>query len=224
MKRTQQSQRKEKSERGFSLVEVSVAMAIAAVALVTLLGLIPQALKTMRDAADQAIGGRIHQQILSELQMTPFRDQFGSPNLATSPLKPYHKQVRVFDQQGVELGYQIANRSFDTGRSSMNPDEIDFAWSYTARIWLPAFDRNRAPPSREGGVVVGDVSDPAGNSLAPPELMTVIVEVVPFKIPGDSFTDSLSNVELYFDDPDNAWSIETYQSTVVRLGNDFQSN
>jgi len=67
-----------RSIRGFSLIEVTIAMAIAAVALVTLLGLIPQGMETMREAGDQAIMGRIHQQILNEIQLTPFEDASGA--------------------------------------------------------------------------------------------------------------------------------------------------
>jgi len=63
---------KSKNTKGFSLIEVTIAMAIASVALVTLMGLIPQGMNTMREAGDQAIMGRIHQQVMSELQMADY--------------------------------------------------------------------------------------------------------------------------------------------------------
>jgi uncharacterized protein (TIGR02598 family) len=73
---------------GFSLIEVTIAMAIAAVAVLSLLGLVPQGMDTMREAGDEAIQGRIHQQILNELQMTPFVDLNGK-----SPLDQYHQMI-----------------------------------------------------------------------------------------------------------------------------------
>ncbi len=78
---------------GFSLIEVTIALAITAVALVSLMGMIPQGLSTMREAADQAIEARIHQQILGEIQLTPFSDSDGGTG---SPLNDFHQQERAF--------------------------------------------------------------------------------------------------------------------------------
>lgn len=80
---------------GFSLVEVTLAMAIAAVALVTLLGMIPQGLATMNEASDLAIGGRIHQQLLNEIQMADFE-----------VIERYDGMVVYYDSQGEEIEAQ----------------------------------------------------------------------------------------------------------------------
>lgn len=88
--------RKDRSRvSGFSLVEVTLAMAIAAVALVTLFGLLPQGLNTMREAGDLAIGGRIHQQVLNEIQMADF-DSIGQ----------FDGLVIYYDAQGEEIDAQ----------------------------------------------------------------------------------------------------------------------
>lgn len=100
--------------KGFSLVEVTLAMAIAAVALVTLLGLIPQGLTTMREAGDLAIGGRIHQQILNEIQMADF-DQ----------IDKFDGLIIYYDAQGEELGSQ---------RGGTTPEEGTI---YSAQIVIP---------------------------------------------------------------------------------------
>lgn len=86
---------KSKRTRAFSLIEVTLAMAIAAVALVTLLGMIPQGLSTMNEAADLAIGGRIQQQVLNEVQMADF-----------DVIDRYDGMVVYYDSQGEEIESQ----------------------------------------------------------------------------------------------------------------------
>ena len=105
------------SERGFSLVEVTVAMAIAAVAVVSILGLLPQGLETMREAGDEAIKARIHQQILNEIQMTPFKAK-----QTDSPIEDYNGLELFYDQQGEELE---------------TSDEGSFEHIYSARVTIP---------------------------------------------------------------------------------------
>lgn len=212
-----------RGEDGFSLVEVSVAMAIAAVALVTLIGLIPQGLKTMQDAADQAISGRIHQQILSEIQLTPFRDEANSADLASSPIRAFHDQVRIYDAQGAELAYlSNGGGSLQKALNSASNDDLDFNWSYTARIWLPAFASDTGPPSLGSGPVKGDVSENSAVLSVGPELMTVIVEIVPFKIPGNSFVSSVQTAHSFFSAEENFPRIATHQTTVVRMGMNYE--
>lgn len=206
-----------RGDTGFSLVEVSIAMAIAAVAMVSLIGLIPQGLKTMRDASDQAIEARIHQQILSELQLTPFRDKSNNPDISnTSPLIAFHRQIRLYDAQGVELGYQNYGGSFTKGPSSVSDDEVDFNWNYSARIWLPVFESGQTPQS-----VGSDVADKGVMGDSNNELLTVIVETVPFQFPGDSFGGRLSSAETFLNDQDNFKNIHTFQTTIVRTGLDY---
>ena len=64
---------KKRVSRAFSLVEVTIAMAIAALGIVSILGLLPQGMDTMVAAGDEAIQARIHQQLLNEIQMTPYK-------------------------------------------------------------------------------------------------------------------------------------------------------
>lgn len=201
-------------------------MAIAAVALVSLIGLIPQGLKTMRDATDQAILARVHQQILSELQLTPFKDKSGNSNIkSSSPLRDFHKQIRLYDAQGVELGYVNDGGSFQKGPSTASESEVEFAWSYSARIWLPYFENGDTPESVGNNRIWGggyEESDPnASNAGYVPDFLTVIIETVPFPFPGNSLSESLSSADGFFTDDDNFGNIHTFQTAIARMGMDY---
>lgn len=106
-------ERNRSNRSGFSLVEVTLAMAIAAVALVTLLGLIPQGLSTMREAGDLAIGGRIHQQVLNEIQMADF-----------DSIDNFDGMIIYYDAQGEEL-----ESSLGGANATPTPGTV-----YTARV------------------------------------------------------------------------------------------
>lgn len=206
------------SNDGFSLVEVSIAMAIAAVALVSLIGLIPQGLKTMSEAVDQAIEGRIHQQILSEIQMTPFRGKSNSPDLNLSPLRSFHKQVRIYDTQGVELGYIDEGGSFkEAPNTAKDTADIEFRWVYSARIWLPYFESGNTPDSVGGN----DTGSGGVTGTSEEELLSVLVETVPFQFPGDSLQSRLSNAHSFLSDKDNFRDINVFRTTVARMGMDY---
>ena len=57
--------------QGFSLAEVTLALAIAAFGITTVLSLLPQGLSNMRKAGDVAAASRISQHILGSLDTTP---------------------------------------------------------------------------------------------------------------------------------------------------------
>lgn len=138
---------------GFSLIEVTIAMAIAAFALVTLLGLIPQGMSTMQQAGDEAITARIHQQILNELQMSDF-------DLLRST---YDQRVLYYDSQGEELG---SNKDPNAGFDS-------FQHVYSARISIPEMGRG-LPGSVGGGLYSGFKFD---GSTANEGITSAVIEV-----------------------------------------------
>ena len=144
-----------RDERAFSLIEVTIAMAIAAVALVTLLGLIPQGMSTMREAGDEAIMGRIHQQIMNELQMADF-----------DALDTYEGMEIFYDGQGEELGDNRGSKSGAKG---------SFEHIYSARIAIPKVSGGSMPDSVGGGKFDGFSFDggKSKNSLLRP----VVIEV-----------------------------------------------
>ncbi len=148
--------KKQTGRKAFSLVEVTIAMAIAAVAIVTLLGLIPQGMNTMREAGDEAIQGRIHQQILNTLQMVPFETAGGK-----SPLDDYNGKEFYYDAQGEELVLGVSEKG-------------SFEHIYTARVSVPLIDGG-TPRSVGGAGYRGYSFEGSAN----PFVRLVIVEVAP---------------------------------------------
>lgn len=175
--------------RGFSLVEVTIAMAIASVALVTLIGMLPQGMETMREAGDQAIQGRIHQQILNEIQMASFER-----------LDDYDKLELYYDSQGEELGTSTRDSSV----------KGEFEHIYSARVTVPKQGGGSAPQSVGGASFSGLRF---GSGFQPvEELRLVIVEVAAVAGRGGTFD---------WDDEKNRSMIATYQSYVVKMGQDY---
>lgn len=141
---------------GFSLIEVTIAMAIASVALVTLMGLIPQGMDTMREAGDQAIMGRIHQQVMSELQMADFE-----------ALNKFDGMEIFYDGQGEEL-----SDSRNQGDATADRKKGALAHIYSARISIPD-DGKKAPESVGGTTFTGSSFDRNGNLLVRPAIIEV---------------------------------------------------
>lgn len=79
------------SRSGFSLVEVALAVAIAALAIITLLGLLPQGLEMSRKTSLLASNSSILEQIIRNLENLQWK------NLPTNTIKKY------FTDQGLEV-------------------------------------------------------------------------------------------------------------------------
>ena len=86
---------------GFTLIEITIAITIASLALVSLLGMVPQGIRTMKMATDMAIETSIHQQIISELTQTDWDDRYN-----------YDNAIRFYDDQGI-LVTEAQNRADD---------------------------------------------------------------------------------------------------------------
>mgnify|MGYP001212058499 CR=1 FL=1 len=184
--------------RGFSLIEVTIAMAIAAVALVTLMGLIPQGMNTMKEAGDRAIMGRIHQQVMSELQMADF-----------DALDTFHEMEIFYDDQGEEMS-DSKNQSVPLERK-----KGAFAHIYSARISIPGIG-GEMPESVgkadfDGFSFVGSPGSPDKNLFVRP----VVIEVAAVGGLAEDFK---------WDEEDNRRMIHTYQTNVVKMGKTFSTN
>jgi uncharacterized protein (TIGR02598 family) len=73
----------------FSLIEVVLAMGIAATALVALFGLLPTGLKTFRNTVNTAVGSQIAERAFNDIQVANWSD--------------VQSANRYFDEQGNEL-------------------------------------------------------------------------------------------------------------------------
>jgi uncharacterized protein (TIGR02598 family) len=78
------------SDQGFSLIEVVIAVGVAAFVLVALLGLLPVGLTTFRSSMNSAVGTEIIQRVVGDVQAADFDSISG-------------QTFRYFDEQGSEL-------------------------------------------------------------------------------------------------------------------------
>lgn len=179
-------------DSGFSLIEVTIAMAIAAVAVVTLLGMVPQGMNTMMEAGDEAIMARVHQQVLNELQMADF-----------DALETYRDMEFYYDGQGEELG---DNRGGGDPGAKGSLQHI-----YSARVTIPGGGGGSMPRS-VGGASFNGFSFDGGdstNSLIRP----AVIEVAPVAGLAATFD---------WDDESNRRTIHTYQTSLVKMGKIIQ--
>ncbi|MEM7010162.1 MAG: Verru_Chthon cassette protein B [Verrucomicrobiota bacterium] len=179
-----------RNEAGFTLIEVSLAIGIAALALVALLALVPQGVKTMKIATDTAIEARIHQQIVAEVSLSDWDKRFKYDYNTSNELFYYDDQgIRVTrDEVKLFPGESFEDRAI-----------------YSARIHVPrAGDRL---PQRLGGDEYR-AFDYSGSNTDENEVQLVIVEIT-----AAPDIDDLTK----FDDERNFRKINTYQATVTRL-------
>lgn len=87
------------NRQGFSLVELTIAIAVLAFAFIAIFGLLPAGLNTFHRSMDTSVGSQIMQRIITEAQQTDFDILVGSnrePFLA-------EPTPRYFDEQGNEV-------------------------------------------------------------------------------------------------------------------------
>jgi uncharacterized protein (TIGR02598 family) len=81
--------------RGFSLVEVTLALAIVATVLVALLALLPYGMDQVREAKSTLIQSRIANELVGEIQVADWGSEPGYSKLAG-----YHEEIRRYDAEG----------------------------------------------------------------------------------------------------------------------------
>lgn len=102
---------------GFSLVEVTIAVAIAALGFVTLMGLLPTGINMAKDAAQMSTGTRIIQKLSGEMQSASWADVNWTG----------YSPVRYFTSEGTEI----------TAADAGSPEELAASISYVASVQLP---------------------------------------------------------------------------------------
>lgn len=181
------------------MVEVTLAIGITAVALVSLMGMLPKGMQTLQRANDKAVMARIHQQVLGEIQLTPWEDSDGSSQIET-----FDGQIRYYDDQGIEIP---AN------------DSGSLKHVYTARILVPR--SNSKLPESVGGGTHGGVRVPGETALVDGALPTDFLRLVIVEITGIASPDFQANPESGFEDPENRKMIFTYQTFAVKMGQEY---
>ena len=184
---------------GFSLVEVTLAIGITAIALVSLMGMLPKGLQTLQRANDKAVMGRIHQQILGEIQLTPW--ELGSGG--TSPLDAFDGEIRYYDDQGIELPQNESG---------------GFNHVYTARITIP--NPGSGLPSSVGSTNYQGITIPGENAAGSPDefMRLVLVEITSLSAP-----DFLANPKSEFDNISDPKQVSTYRTFAVKMGQEFNN-
>lgn len=71
--------------RGFSLIEVTIALGVVSFALIALFGLLPTGLTTFRSSIDRTVASQIAQNIISQARQTEFSSLGGLATPAGSP-------------------------------------------------------------------------------------------------------------------------------------------
>lgn len=84
-------------KRGFSLIEVTIALAIAAGGFITLLGLLPHGLEMSRRTSEMAATARILEHVSGELMQMPWEELNWTGHGTSSTAR------RLYDDQGIPL-------------------------------------------------------------------------------------------------------------------------
>lgn len=92
-----------KSSRGFSLIEVIVAMGIVATVMVGLIGIMPAGVESLHDASTTAIQSRIVQELISDAQQSDWSDAPPPTGVVPNPKLSTLLGIgnkRIYDSQG----------------------------------------------------------------------------------------------------------------------------
>lgn len=194
--------RSKSGARGFSLVEVTLAIGITAVALVSLMGMLPKGMQTLQKANDLAVMGRIHQQILGELQLTPWESTMGG-----APIDSFDGMVRYYDDQGIELA---------------PADKGSFAHVYTARITIPR--QGGKLPQSVGGGNHGGVKVPGEQSMLDVGSAEDFMRLVIVEVTGITDPRFLEGLPATFDSAEALSGIRVYRTVVAKMGQEYENN
>lgn len=95
--------RKSFRTKGFSLVEIALALGIMAFALVAIFGLMPLGMTTFKKAMDLSVGSQIAQRVIGDAQQSDFETLIDPQGAVVAAGGVFAKQpYRYFDDQGQE--------------------------------------------------------------------------------------------------------------------------
>ncbi len=102
------------SRPGFTLAEVMIAMGIVASVMVALLGMIPLGVRSVREATNLTISGRIAQEVISNIQQSNWKDVMVN----------YNQKRFLFDNEGFSIREGNKSRPSFEARVVIPPEEI----------------------------------------------------------------------------------------------------
>ena len=97
--------RDSKSTRGFSLVEVVLAIGVVAFAFIGIFALLPMGMSVSRASMEASVGSQIAQRVINDAQQSDFPELIkdAGGNTITGANQTGRKAVRYFDDQGNEV-------------------------------------------------------------------------------------------------------------------------
>lgn len=193
-----------RKQRGFSLVEVTLAIGITAVALVSLMGMLPRGIKTLQRASDRAVMGRIHQQIMGEIQLTSWEVPSGGASAGKqAPIEDFDGMIKYYDDQGIEL-------------TRPTTEEDKFRHVYTAKINLPK--PGESVPSSVGNGNYGGATLPGdGEAISKDRFLRLVLVEITSNV-DERF---LNNPGAGFDDLKYPGAVFTYRTMIAKMGQQF---
>jgi len=121
--------RRDRLRKGFSLIEVTLALGISILGITTVLGMLPQSLESIRKAADLSADTHIVEQIMGEVTQAQWQDATGADYLSYT----YNGKRYYFDggaqelktrSPGLELAY-VAQVTVEQARASLPGGDPD---------------------------------------------------------------------------------------------------
>jgi len=159
------------AQRGFSLVEIALALGIVAFAFVGLFALLPVGMGIFREAMETSVSTQIAQRIVSDLTETEFDQLLANPISGSY----YTLPLRYFDDQGTEVKvtnpagptdlertsilYTVHVRGSLPGKANPTTHQGDYPTS------LPAKSHRRFNPRDTSFLTIQIASNPAGKKL-----------------------------------------------------------
>lgn len=139
---------------GFSLVEVTLATGITAIAITSVLGLVPHGLSQVREAGNLNAESHITRHLLGSLAQSPWQGAAGQDLLA----QRYNEKRFYFDDQGVEIPAAEAQQGWlaYVAQVKVPPQDVVLPTSGAPAGSAPARD----PYLRRVTVKVASVGDP----------------------------------------------------------------
>ena len=92
---------------GFSLVEVALAVAIAALGIITCLGLLPEGLEMSRRTGEMAINSNILQQIIRDVENSPWSYVHQQQTAKTKTKRYYNDQGSAVANNAKDITYVV---------------------------------------------------------------------------------------------------------------------